>query len=151
MDRHMHTNRTRKRRETKWKRDPKHQNSINPLRRSLKGFLKADAQRLSRSTLFVVAVLLKHSCFTPSPFHSATSHFFTSHMQSFPLSAWISLPNFFYFIFLAFLPASLCYFDTTFTLSWINPKGLLMNETSLQWHCIRLAISICFSVHKSQI
>lgn len=37
MDTHMHTERERGR-----KRDPKHQNSINPLRRSLKGFLKAD-------------------------------------------------------------------------------------------------------------
>lgn len=39
MDTHTHTTRTRE-----WERDPKHQNSINPLRRSLKGFLKADFQ-----------------------------------------------------------------------------------------------------------
>lgn len=41
MDTHTHmlTNRARERER---QRDPKHQNSINPLRRSLKGFLKAD-------------------------------------------------------------------------------------------------------------
>ena len=39
MDTHMYTNRPRVRER---KRDPKHQNSINPLKRSLKGFLKAD-------------------------------------------------------------------------------------------------------------
>lgn len=59
-------------------RDPKHRNSANPLRRSLKGFLKADfeaARRLSRSALFAAAALLKRSSSTPSPFHSASSHF----------------------------------------------------------------------------
>lgn len=70
------------------KRDPKHQNSINPLRRSLKGFLKADfqaARRLSRSALFVVAALLKHSSSTPSPFHSASSqHIFLFQTQFLP-------------------------------------------------------------------
>lgn len=35
---------TQTKQESKRKRDPKHQNSINPLRRALKGFLKADFQ-----------------------------------------------------------------------------------------------------------
>lgn len=44
MDTHMHTEQSKrlKEGERERKRDPKHQNSINPLRRSLKGFLKAD-------------------------------------------------------------------------------------------------------------
>lgn len=37
-----HTTQTKQ--ESERKRDPKHQNSINPLRRALKGFLKADFQ-----------------------------------------------------------------------------------------------------------
>lgn len=66
-------------------RDPKHQNSINPPRRSLKGFLKADfqaARRLSRSALFVAPALLKHSSSSPSPFHSASSYFFPACIYS---------------------------------------------------------------------
>lgn len=44
IDRHTHDGHTHehKQKEREKKRDPKHQNSINPLRRSLKGFLKAD-------------------------------------------------------------------------------------------------------------
>lgn len=40
MDTHTHTKQSKRLKERE--RDPKHQNSINPLRRSLKGFLKAD-------------------------------------------------------------------------------------------------------------
>lgn len=40
MDTHMHTKQSKRLKERE--RDPKHQNSTNPLRRSLKGFLKAD-------------------------------------------------------------------------------------------------------------
>lgn len=45
-----------------------------------KGFLKliSTRERLSRSALFVAAALPMHSSFTPSPPHSATSHFWPS-------------------------------------------------------------------------
>lgn len=41
-DGHTHAHKAEQKTERERERDPKHQNSINPLRRSLKGFLKAD-------------------------------------------------------------------------------------------------------------
>lgn len=144
MDRHMNTTRLRKSERNKTKeRDPKHQNSINPPRRSLKGFLKADAQHTEAFQVNTVCGGNAAEAFVLYALTFPLCYFLFLHLShavcpSLRLDLALSL------LFSAFLPASLCYFDTTFTVSWINLKRLLMNGKRLPLHCIRLSFSVCF-------
>lgn len=150
----MNTTRLRKSERNKTKeRDPKHQNSINPLRRSLKGFLKADAQHTEAFQVNTVCGGNAAEAFMLYALTFPLCYFLFLHLShavcpSLRLDLSLSLS----LLFSAFLPASLCCFDTTFTVSWIiNLKRLLMNGKRLQFRCIRLSFSVCFFVHESQI
>lgn len=120
IDTHVMDTCTQTDRENVREKDPKHQNSINPLRRSLKGFLKAD---FHHTESFQVSTVCGGN----------GAEAFKLYTLTFPLC---------YFLFLPLshsLLLSLCICpcissETTSRLSWINLKMLFMCQYDLQLH-----------------
>lgn len=127
MDTHTHTQTDR---ESERERDPKHQNSINPLRRSLKGFLKAD---FHHTEAFQVSTVCGGNGAEAFKLHALT--FPLCYFLFLPLTHTVFLP-FFFFSFSAFFCPRVCC-EAAFTLTRPNRKKkkrkmLLMCEESRQ-------------------
>lgn len=95
MDTHTHTQTDR---ESERERDPKHQNSINPLRRSLKGFLKAD---FHHTEAFQVSTVCGGNGAEAFKLHALT--FPLCYFLFLPLTHTVFLPFFFFFLLCIFL------------------------------------------------
>lgn len=98
MDTHTHTQTDR---ESERERDPKHQNSINPLRRSLKGFLKAD---FHHTEAFQVSTVCGGNGAEAFKLHALT--FPLCYFLFLPLTHTVFLPFFFSPSLHFFVPAS---------------------------------------------
>ena len=93
---HTHTHKNRQR-EWERERDPKHQNSINPLRRSLKGFLKAD---FHHTEAFQVSTVCGGNGAEAFKLYALT--FPLCYFLFLPLTHTVFLPFFFFFLFSEF-------------------------------------------------